>query len=181
MSAITGAASGLRGTGYKQVSMPTMNPEQMDLFKQLLSGSRQGVGSGLDYLSKLAGGDQSQFEQLEAPALRQFAGLQGNIASRFSGMGSGARRSSGFQNTLGSSAGELSENLAARRMGLQQDAIKQLLGLSEQLLGQRTSENALLPKKRSFWQELLSGAAPGIGGAGGSGGTLGLLKLLGML
>lgn len=181
MSAITGSASGLKGTGYNQVSIPTKSPQQMDLFRQLMGGSSTGIGSGLDYLSTLAGGDQSQFEQLEAPALRQFGQLQGNIASRFSGMGRGARQSSGFQNVMGGAAADLAERLQSQRMGLRQSAIAQLLGLGEQLLGTQLSENVLVPKKRSFFKELLLGAGPGIAGGASQGGTMALLRALGLL
>lgn len=159
----TGAAQGLKGTGYKSVSLPTLSPEQMNLFQKLLGGSSGGVESGLSHLSELAGGDPSQFQQLEAPALRQFGQLQGNIASRFSAPGTGARHSSGFQNTMGGAAADLAERLQSQRMGLQQNAISQLLGLSHSLLGRPLSEELLIPKKKSFWEELLGGAAGGLG------------------
>jgi hypothetical protein len=164
----TGKASGLKGTGYKQVSTPNLSPEQMQLFQQLLGGSQGGIGAGLENLSGLAGGGQSQFEQLEAPAMRQFQGLQGQLASRFSGMGSGARRSSGFQNASSGAATDLAERLQGQRLGLQQSAISQLLGLSNSLLGTSLSDNFLIPKKKSFLQELLGGLSGGLGQAGGS-------------
>lgn len=156
----TGKASGLSGTGYKQVTMPTQNANQQQL-TQLLHGllGQQGGGfqKGLSQLAGMAGGDQSQFEQMEAPALRQFGALQGNIASRFSGMGSGARQSSGFQNTMGEAGASLAEQLASKRMGYQQQALQQLLGISESLLGRPTFQSGFVPKKKPFWQELLMG------------------------
>lgn len=164
----TPTVSKVRGTGYNQLTMPSLSPEQMQLFQQLMGGASGGIGSGLSHLSNLASGDQSYFDQLEAPVLRQFGQLQGNIASRFSGMGSGARRSSGFQNTTNAAAQELAESLSSRRLQYQQDAIRQLLGLGSELLGTRQFENALIPRKKSFWQELLGGAAPGIGQGIGS-------------
>ena len=87
----TGKPKSLKGTGAKSLTMQNFSPEQMQMFQQMFG--RLGPDS---FMGKLASGDQSQFEQMEAPAMRQFAGLQGNIASRFSGQGTGARRSSGF-------------------------------------------------------------------------------------
>src|SRR5882672_46659 len=78
--------------GYKKGTIQQFTPEQMDLFRSLFGHTGQD-----SFLSKLAGGDEEAFGQVEAPAMRQFQGLQGQLASRFSGMGMGARRSSGFQ------------------------------------------------------------------------------------
>jgi len=164
----TGQSKKLSGTGYNQVTINTLSPEQQQLFQQLLGGSSGGLNAGLGNLSRLAGGDQSQFQEMEAPALRQFGQLQGNIASRFAGMGSGSRRSSGFQNTLSGAGTDLAERLASQRMGYQQSAISQLLGLSNSLLGRQTQENFLTPKQKPFWQELLAGLSTGAGNAIGS-------------
>jgi hypothetical protein len=109
--------------GYKPAQMQQFTPDQMQLFQQMF-----GQVSPDSYLSKLAGGDESMFNQIEAPAMRQFQGLQGNIASRFSGMGSGgARRSSGFQNTMNQASSDFASDLQSQRMGLQRNAIKDLM------------------------------------------------------
>lgn len=171
-----GSATGLKGTGYKQASLPNFSPEQMQLFQSLFSHlSPEGS------LSKLASGDQSQFEQLEAPALKQFGQLQSGIANRFSGMGTGARKSSGFFNAQNTAAQDFASQLQSQRMGIQQQALRDLLGMSSDLLGQRTHDNFLVPKKKSFLQELLSGASGGLGEVAGAGGGSSLLKLLGLL
>ena len=87
----------------------------MDLFRQLLGGSQGAAGPALGQISQLAGGGSPEtWQQLEAPALRQFGELQGSLASRFSGMGSGARRSSGFQNTVSGAGADLAERLQGR-------------------------------------------------------------------
>lgn len=165
----TGRVSGLKGTGFKQLTMPTMSPEQSQLFSQLIGATRGGLGQGgLDSLSQQAAGNPDQFSQMEAPALRQFNQLQGGLSSRFSGMGSGARNSSGFQNTMGEAGASLSEQLASKRMDYQQQALAQLLGLSQSLLGKDTFNTGLIPKKKSFWQELLGAGAGGIGQGLGS-------------
>jgi len=149
--------------GYSAGRLSNFSPEQQQLFQQLFSGSSGGIGSGLEHLSKLAGGDQSYFDQLEAPALRQFGAIQGNLASRFSGMGTGARRSSGFGNTTSSAAQELSESLQSQRLGLQNQAIQDLLGLGQNLLGQKPYENTLMPKQLSGWQQFFNSIGGGLG------------------
>lgn len=163
MSALTGAnlmggrapsfSVGKSRGGVRPYSMQQFTPEQLQLFQQMFSHAAPD-----SFLSRLASGDQSQFEQMEAPALRQFQELQGNLASRFSGMGSGARRSSGFQNTMNQYTSDFAKDLQANRLGLQRQAIQDLMGLSNELLGQRPFETGFIKKQPSFWQQLLMGA-----------------------
>ena len=167
MTSSLGGYAGLRGptgqvgnktpSGYKSGQLAQFTPEQMQLFQQLFSH----VGPE-SFLSKLSGGDQSTFGEIEAPALRQFNELQGGLASRFSGMGMGARRSSGFQNTATSAASNFAQELQAQRQGLQRQAIMDLMGISSNLLGQRPYENYILPKQQKSpgLIESLFGAAP---------------------
>lgn len=176
-------------SGYKSGRLQQFTPDQMQLFQQMFQNLQPE-----SYLSKLAGGDKTQFDQMEAPALRQFGEIQGNIASRFSGMGMGARRSSGFQNTMNQAASNFAQDLQSRRQLLQQQAIKDLMGLGNDLLGQRPYDNFLVPKSGGFLNSLgggIGGAIPGaisgfmaggpagaaIGGvAGAAGGALGANK-----
>ena len=161
--------------GYKAGQLQQFNPEQMQLFQRLFSQVEPN-----SFLSKLAGGSQEGFEQLEAPAMRQFQELTGNLASRFSGAGTGARRSSGFQNALGQATSDFAQQLQSQRMGLQRQALIDLMGISESLLGQRPQERFLTQKQKKpkWWQELLGGAAGGLGSAAGSIGTSALAGLL---
>lgn len=145
-------------SGYKAGALQQFTPEQMQLFQQLFSQV-----SPDSFLSKLAGGDQSQFAQMEAPAMRQFNELQGGLASRFSGMGAGSRRSSGFQNVQGQATSDFAQDLASRRQGLQRQALMDLMGISENLLGQRPFQRTLTEKPKSWWQSLLSSSAQGLG------------------
>jgi hypothetical protein len=167
-----GNAAGLKGTGYKQINMPTMNANQQQLTQmlhELLGGSSGGLAQGLQQSGRMAAGDQSQFEQMEAPAMRQLNSFLGSEASRFSGMGgSGSRNSSGFQNTMGEAGASLAEKLSSKRMDYQQQALAQLLGLSESLLGRSTFNSALIPKKKSFFSELMGGMSGGLGSGLGS-------------
>jgi len=152
--------------GYQTGQIQQFTPEQMQLFQQMF-----GQVGPESFLGKLAGGDQSQFAEIEAPALQQFAGMQGNLASRFSGMGMGARRSSGFQNTMNQATSDFAQQLQSQRMGLQRQALQDLMGMSNQLLGQRPYEQFLTEKQTPFWQQLAiglgGGAAQGFGGAMG--------------
>jgi len=172
MTGATGAGNRFQGStgsgnkipkGYSEGKMQQFTPEQMQLFQQMFSN----LGPD-SFLSKLSGGDEGTFDQLEAPALRQFSGIQGNLASRFSGMGTGGRHSSGFQNSATQAGSDFAEQLQSRRMGLQSQALKDLHGLGNQLLGQRPYDQFLSQdqeKKTPFWQKLLGGALP-IAGAG---------------
>lgn len=148
--------------GYQQGQMQQFTPEQLGLFQQLFSH----VGPE-SYLSKLSGGDQNTFNQIEAPAMQQFNALQGNLASRFSGVGMGARRSSGFKNTMNQSAQDFASQLQSQRQSLQQQALQDLMGMSNSLLGQRPYEQFLTekPQKQSSGWGGLGGAA--LGGVGG--------------
>jgi membrane protease subunit (stomatin/prohibitin family) len=159
-------------TGYKLGQLQQFTPEQMQLFKSLFSHVTPG-----SYLSRLAGGDQSLYEEMEAPSLRQFSEIQGGLASRFSGMGMGSRNSSGFQNTSNAAASQFAQDMQSRRQELQRQAIMELMGLSNNLLGQRPYEQFLYEKKKPFWQQLLGGALP-LGGSligGAMGGPTGAM------
>jgi hypothetical protein len=155
-------------SGYKKGAMNNFTPEQMNLFQQMF-----GQVGPESYLSKLAGGDQETFDQMEAPALRQFSGIQGNLASRFSGMGGlGARRSSGFQNTMNSAASNFAQELQANRQNLMGNARKELFDMSNSLLSQRPQENFMIKKQNQepFWKQMLGIVSP-VGGDIASGGT----------
>jgi hypothetical protein len=156
-----GSATGKVG-GYKVGQLQQFTPEQMDLFRSLFSHVMPG-----SQLSNLAGGDEEAFKQIEGPALRQFSGQLGGLASRFSGMGGlGGRHSSGFQNTATQAASEFSQDLASKRQGLQRQAIMDLMGLSSDLLGQKPYDQFLYPEKEKqpWWKKALGGALP-LGGA----------------
>lgn len=151
--------------GHGKYKINQYTPEQTELFRN--SFSHLGPDS---YLSKLAGGDEETYNQMEAPALRQFNELQGNIASRFSGQGLGGRRGSGFQNTSTAATSNFAQDLQSKRSELRRQAIKDLLGMSGDLLNQRPFETGLTEKAKPWWQELLMSAGKGFGeGAGKAG------------
>lgn len=167
--------------GYSQFSMLNKIPQQMSLFESGANTLQQGLPQMLQQMMQMAqGGTPESWAQLEAPAMRQFGALQGNMASRFSGMGSGARKSSGFQNEMGGAATDLSERLQSNRMGLQNQATQQLMQLYENLMGQDLNTTGLVPKKKPWWQDFLSGLGGVAGQVGGGFGGMGLSKWAGL-
>lgn len=148
--------------GFRKAQLQQFSPEQMGLFQQMFGN----LGPE-SYLSKLASGDQSFFEEQEAPAHREFQGYLGNLASRFSGMGTGGRHSSGFQNAATAATSNFAQDLMSRRQDMQRQAINDLMGFSNQLLQQRPYDTELYqkPQKQGVDWGGIGGAA--LGGLGG--------------
>lgn len=158
-------------SGYRTGQLQQFTPQQLKLFKQMFS--RLSPDSDL---SRMAEGDEEFFDEMEAPAMRQFNQLQGGLASRFSNMGMGARRSSGFQNTSTAAASNFAQDLASKRQGLQRQAMMDLMGLSENLLAQRPNERFLVPKKQNQTAEMVGkfgGLIPGLISSASGGGSSG--------
>lgn len=185
--------------GYKELS--TMSKGQSGLLEQLISALRGQSSniqdsplyqSGSNYLQQLLSGSPEATSQFEAPYMRQFNEQTiPALAERFSSLGSGAQRSSAFQQALGQAGAGLSENLASLRGGMQMQGLGQALGyaqqpisnfgnFSQQALG--TSTKAFAPRQNSFIQQLLMGLASGGGQAlGQMGGSAGMSKLASFL
>lgn len=182
----TPSTRSVSGTGYSALQLPNKNPEQMEIFRQLGMGSNENISKMLQQLGGIAGGgDEQTWQQLEAPALRQFGQLQGQIASRFSAGGGGqgamsSRRGSGFNNAQSGAATDLAERLQGQRLGYQRDAQDQLMKLYQSLMGQDMFDTALLPKKKSPFQQFAEGIAPGLGNFSSGAGNLGIAKALGL-
>jgi len=148
MTTPTGSTPGTQPAGYGVKSIPNMTPQMQKLYDALLSGVSGGSTGGLDYLSKLASGDESTFNKLEAPAYESFNKTLGQIGSRFSQYG--AQNSSAFENAVGGAGSELALGLQGQRNQLQTDAINKLLGFSNQLLGHSPQENVLQKEDQGF-------------------------------
>lgn len=171
--------------------LPNYTPQQQELFSKQFGNLDQN-----SFLGKLAGGDQSTFEQMEAPAMQQFQGLQSGLASQFSGgMGAGgrvmsARRGSGFFNTQNQASMDFAGQLQANRQNMRMQAIQGLHGMSMDLLNQKPfSYVEKQQKQKTNWfgpimgmvGSALSGPLGGMlgtalggsmgGGGGGGGGT----------
>lgn len=132
--------------GYDVSKVSTLDRGQRRLHNQLTKGVSDSAGQGLDYLSRLSRGEGEAFDQLEAPAFSALQRAEGQIASRFSQ--AGARNSSAFRNAIAGAAGDVSQNLQQQRQQIQMDAITKLLGLSQNLLGNRTFENVITPEEQ---------------------------------
>lgn len=146
--------------GYELGRLQQFTPEQMQQYQQQFGN----ISSTSD-LARMASGEEGIFNEMEAPAMRQFSQQQGGIASRFSQAGLGGRKSSGFQNFLGQQGADFAQNLQAQRQQLQRQALQDLMGYSNQLLGQRPEEQFLTDKKTPWWYSLIQGGSPIAGGA----------------
>lgn len=174
----TGLRNFSRATGMQTYDLPTKDARQQQLSSDVYGAISPHVGQSFSSLGKMASGDQSEFEAMEKPALRQFGQLQGNMASRFSGIGSGSRNSSGFQNTMSEAGAGLAEQLQSQRMGYQTQARQQMMSMISELLGQKNFESLMAPKQRPWWQEMMAGLVPAVGsGALGVGQLYGAKKL----
>jgi hypothetical protein len=168
----TGSFSGdviPKGYQKKPAQLQQYTDQQLGLLEHAMSFA--GPDS---YLSRLAGGDEELFNEMEAPAHRQFQEILGGLGTRFSaggGQGSlGTRRSSGFQNTGTAAASNFAQDLQSRRQELQRQAIMDLQGISATLLDKRPFERSLVeraPKqeKTNKWGSLAGGIVGGVGGA----------------
>ena len=140
-------------------TQPRFTPEQMQLFSQMM-----GMASPESFTGRLSQGQG--FEALEAPATRQFAQALGGLGSRFSGMGTGARSSSGMALAGAGLGTDLAQNLQAQRLGLQRQAIGDIMGMGRDLLGYAPYNTMLMPSARAPWQEALLGGARGLSQSG---------------
>lgn len=162
--------------GFGMYSLPTMGGGQADIYNMLKSGFEGGGGDVYKNLFGLAQGKSDLFQQLEAPALRQF---QQQIAPQIAGRyaGSGISGSSGMQNSLAAAGQSLAENLQAQRMGLMERSMQNVLGLGNTLLGTPTQQFGLYQK-----ENLLKEIMQMLGSAGAQvGGIYGGTKLAGIL
>lgn len=158
----TGSFSGDKvPSGYKTGQLQQYTPEALDLYGQMFSH----VGRD-SYLNRLSSGDEDLFNEIEAPAHRQFQEMLGGLGTRFSiggGEGSlGTRRSSGFQNEASARTSNFAQDLQSKRQDLMRQALKDLAGISGELLDKRPYERFLEKKehKPKWWESLLGTISP---------------------
>jgi hypothetical protein len=152
--------------GYNAGQVQQFTPEMMKLFKNLFSHTGK-----KSYLNRLAAGDESLFEEIEAPAWRQFQEAQGQLGSRFSQLAPGAmsaQRGSGFKNEAGQLGSDFAMQLQGNRQNLQRQGLKDLMELSQMLLGQKPYERTITEKPKEWWEAPLSGFASSAGKEFGS-------------
>ena len=158
-----GAAGEKIPRGYAAGRMQQFGPEAMEVYRNQLPYVSPG-----SQLAQQARGEDAGFAPHEDYAHRQFQEFSGQNASRFSGLGMGARKGSGFQNSQTQGAQDFASQLAMQRQGLQRQALMDLMGISGQILGQQPQENFLIKKQQKqpgFWNRLFGAAAP-LAGAG---------------
>lgn len=174
MSMSLSGSRGIAGSkiprGYSAGRLQQMPNEGMDLLQSLYPY----VSPGSE-LSRRAQGDESAFAPIEERANRDFQEFQGQMGSRFSEAAPGAmssRGGSGFKNAANQASIDFASQLTQQRQGLQRQALGDLMGISNMLLGQHPYQNFLVQKKQkqpSFWSRLFGAAAPAVGaGIGGA-------------
>jgi hypothetical protein len=177
LPAILSVVGGLTGKGASQGS--TYSKNARGLIDEAINSVRgmkgaqditqqPGYQTGLGWLQDMFN-DQGFFDRFEAPLQRQFQEQTvPELANRFAGMGSGgALGSTGFRNQLAREGSNLSTNLAALRGGMQQQAIPQLLGYSQQPFSNYMSllNQALTPTMNQY-RPASGGFGTNIGAAG---------------
>lgn len=163
MKGPTGKTGNQMPAGYTTGQMQQYTPEMMELYQQMMSQV-----SPDSYLGRLAAGDEGIFSEIEKPALQQFQGVLGGIASKFSGMGMGGRHSSGFGLSTSAAAQDFAGQLQSQRQGLQQQAIKDLAGISSDLLDKKPFESFAIKKAPSFGEVFLESLAKELGALPGA-------------
>ena len=174
-----GSGAGNNSTGYQQQEAPegyeifqNLTPEQMQLFQSLIPLLQEG-----GFLQRLISGDESAFADMEAPLMKKFGEMQGQIGNRFSGMGMGAQKGSGFNLAQNQGLQDFGEMLASKRYDISKQAMSDLMNFSNQLLN--TQPNSLHQKPRSFWEELALASAGGLSeGAGQAGGSAAMAAMV---
>jgi len=150
-------------SGSRAYQMQQYTPEQMEMLNQ----GYESVGPD-SYTSRLAAGDEGLFDEMEAPAHRQFAEQQGRTASRFSAGGDlGARRSSGFQNEMSAAGSNFAQDLQSQRQSLQRQAIGDLHNMRHSLMGERPYDRWVENKREkqgTGWGSIAGGVIGAVGG-----------------
>jgi len=152
------------GEKEKTKTKPIYNPQQEQVLNTALTGLQGQLPLGLSNLRNILGGDRETFESFFAPARRDFEQKTlPSIAERFTGfLGEGSQRSSAFGQQLGQAAKELEEDIFSQRIGMQQDALSQLLSL----LGPATAPRQFQytkPRRQGFLENILGALAQGAG------------------
>lgn len=175
---------------YSQQTLLTPEEEQ---YKQDVYGGGGIQGnplyqSGSDFLQRLMSGDPELMKQFEQPFMDNFnQNIVPGIAERFGGMGtgSGARSSSGLNNSLAQAGRGLQTDLAALRGGLQMQGAQQGLQYAQQpesnkmnLMNTRSFENTFQPGNNGLVGQGLKGFAEGTGAGATGGPAAGILKML---
>lgn len=132
----------LFGSKGKMNQYATMDPQQLAASNQFLNQAQQGLQD-----------PYAGFAPIEQHARSQFNQSMPSLAERFTSMGQGARRSSGFASAIGRAGAGLEESLAAMRSqyGMQNRGQMMQLG---QMGMQPRFENMYQPGTQGLFQQL---------------------------
>jgi hypothetical protein len=144
-------------SGYRVKQIPTMGPQQKGLYDELYGSIRPALGPAANQLSQIASGSPEAFQQLEAPAFRQFREQLLPQLAQQQTTRHGRGRSSGYLNRLEGATSNFAQDLQAQRMGLQQNAMSQLFGMGQNLMNTQTQQPFLQQKTSSRLLEALGG------------------------
>ena len=161
----------LFGKEEKMQQVPTMNPQQMQMLQQMLTGMGGGgfgggaMGAGMQNLTDILSNNPEAMQKFDAPYMRQFQQKTvPGLAERFAGMGSGGSMgSSAFNQSMGQAGAGLQEQLAALHGQMQQGAMGQLQGMMGMGLGAKPFENIFRPETQGLLGNLMQGAGQGMG------------------
>lgn len=163
----------LFGSRGRTQQLPTQSPQQQQFFNQFLSnigGGGEGFNQSMQYLMDLLSGSPEAFSAFEAPYLSQFKEQTlPAISERLTGMGGGARGSSGASQTFAQAGTGLQEKLAALRASLQGQAANQLMSSYFQGAGLGLGTHPFGYQYEPGDPGFLRGLTPGIGGGIGEG------------
>jgi hypothetical protein len=186
-----GGLGGLLGGGLfggkskkeKMKKYPTMNPQQEQLFSQLMEmlGPQgqlgQGYGGALSNLQEMLDPSEESFSRFSQPYMDQFEqqtipGIAERFAKFGGGMGGGLS-SSGFGQSLSSAGAGLQNQLAALKAQLQQQAGKDIMGQYQQMAGKGLNKDTFAYGRRQ--------AEPGFAGSYAEQGFPGAEQIMGLL
>ena len=152
------------GKRKKTKTRPMFLPQQQQILENITGALQEQLPVGLENLQAILGGYPEKFERFFTPARRRFEQeTLPTIAERFTGaLGEGAQRSSAFGQQLGRAAREFEEDVFSQRLGMQQEALNQLLSLLSPTLSPRRYRY-VRPRQPGLLEDLLSGSLRGIG------------------
>jgi hypothetical protein len=135
---------GHHARGYRVATTPLMNQQSRDILAGLLNKLSPYTSGAADALGQQALGEGGGLG--ETKMINDYKSkILPSILQNFGGFGSG--ENSGLNAALSQGSQGLGESLAARRENLQQNSIRDILGLNQSLLGMQPEEFSLQPKK----------------------------------
>jgi len=151
-------------SGYSSYSLPTMGPQNKQIFDLFSKHFQEGGGDVFKNLLAMAQGKGDAFSQLEMPARRGLESELANIGMQF-GL-SGNQKSSGFQNAIAGAGSRFAEDLYGKRADLMQRSMNDVLNIGEKLLSTPTQQFGLVAPGQGGmdWKSLLGPAGEAAGG-----------------